>query len=564
MARIEFIDQSLRDGQQSLWGMRMQAGMALPVADLIDRVGYHVVVTAGGQPANPVQTCSVSSGAGTVGSTDVDNVSVNCATNYTFGGTVTGLASGSTLVLANGATTLNVTGGGGPTSFNFPAIPSGTGYDVTVQTNPSSPIAQTCTVTRGSGTVIGANVTNIAVTCTTNTYTVRVAVTGHSSTTTTGGGTRNIVLRNNGGDDLTVTGNGTSSFTTQIASGSGYNVMVFANPTNPQQVCTVTSGSGTIVNADVTVDVACVRTTRTIGGIVNGLANGKAIVLRNGAGSELTVSGPGPLAASTSFVFPAVPNGSSWELTIRTQPSAGALGLSQDCRVRNFRPDGTISSFNPANVTDLIIDCGRTCNSIKRASAEATTGIHSINPDGQQGDSSFDVHCDMSFDGGGWTLIMRTTGNNGPGNTATDNDDIVGGNRRLSDARVQALARVSLQVHIRDDVNAVTGATRYVTTAASSGPNSASRWIIQNLRELRALHTGFWPEEDRDRVRAAWTQNALDSSMFDFTELSGNTSWPSIYHAQGNDEGFQYYGSISAWQKKDNEDDGLSKRVYVK
>lgn len=43
MAEVRFIDQTLRDGQQSLWGMRMQAGMALPVVPLIDRVGYSVV-----------------------------------------------------------------------------------------------------------------------------------------------------------------------------------------------------------------------------------------------------------------------------------------------------------------------------------------------------------------------------------------------------------------------------------------------------------------------------------------------------------------------------------------
>ena len=43
MAEIRFVDQTLRDGQQSLWGMRMQAGMALPVVPLIDRVGYDVV-----------------------------------------------------------------------------------------------------------------------------------------------------------------------------------------------------------------------------------------------------------------------------------------------------------------------------------------------------------------------------------------------------------------------------------------------------------------------------------------------------------------------------------------
>ena len=42
MAHIEFLDETMRDGQQSLWGMRMQAGMALPVAPLIDRTGYRV------------------------------------------------------------------------------------------------------------------------------------------------------------------------------------------------------------------------------------------------------------------------------------------------------------------------------------------------------------------------------------------------------------------------------------------------------------------------------------------------------------------------------------------
>lgn len=44
---IQFIDQTLRDGQQSWWGMRMRLGMALPIAPQIDRVGYHVVDVAG-------------------------------------------------------------------------------------------------------------------------------------------------------------------------------------------------------------------------------------------------------------------------------------------------------------------------------------------------------------------------------------------------------------------------------------------------------------------------------------------------------------------------------------
>jgi oxaloacetate decarboxylase (Na+ extruding) subunit alpha len=50
MARIEFIDQSLRDGQQSLWGMRIRAGHILPMAPLIDAAGYRVVDLTGSSP----------------------------------------------------------------------------------------------------------------------------------------------------------------------------------------------------------------------------------------------------------------------------------------------------------------------------------------------------------------------------------------------------------------------------------------------------------------------------------------------------------------------------------
>lgn len=43
MAHINILDTTIRDGQQALWGMRMTAGMALPVAPIIDRTGYSVI-----------------------------------------------------------------------------------------------------------------------------------------------------------------------------------------------------------------------------------------------------------------------------------------------------------------------------------------------------------------------------------------------------------------------------------------------------------------------------------------------------------------------------------------
>ena len=47
MAHIQFLDETMRDGQQSLWGMRMQAGMALPVTPIIDQTGYSTISLGG-------------------------------------------------------------------------------------------------------------------------------------------------------------------------------------------------------------------------------------------------------------------------------------------------------------------------------------------------------------------------------------------------------------------------------------------------------------------------------------------------------------------------------------
>jgi len=48
MAHIEFVDQTLRDGQQSLWGMRMRACQATTALPHINRTGFRVVDLTGG------------------------------------------------------------------------------------------------------------------------------------------------------------------------------------------------------------------------------------------------------------------------------------------------------------------------------------------------------------------------------------------------------------------------------------------------------------------------------------------------------------------------------------
>ena len=201
--------------------------------------GFDVTVKSG--------NCAVSGGSGTIGVSDVTSIVVNCAPGtYTVGGSITGL-NGSVVLQNNGANDTTLTSNG-TFAFTTTLTPS-QAYAVTVKTQPGyPPRSQTCTVTNGTGTMPAANVTNVAIACTTNTFTVGGNATGVA------GGT--LVLKNNGGNDLSVTADGVFTFTTQIASGSTYAVTVGTPPAG--KTCTVTAGSGTVTaNAITNVSVAC-------------------------------------------------------------------------------------------------------------------------------------------------------------------------------------------------------------------------------------------------------------------------------------------------------------------
>lgn len=116
-----------------------------------------------GQPRNPVQTCTVSRGAGTIAGSNVTNVAVTCTTNtYTVGVSVAGLR-GTGLILQNsGGDDLAINADG---AFTFPAVTDGSGYNVTVLTQPTADPTQTCRVGNGSGTIQGSNVVSVHVQC---------------------------------------------------------------------------------------------------------------------------------------------------------------------------------------------------------------------------------------------------------------------------------------------------------------------------------------------------------------------------------------------------------------
>lgn len=245
---------------------------------------------------------------------------------YTVGGNVGG-ATGPVSLKLNGGADL-VAGNG---AFTFPtALADGSAYAVTVST---APAGQSCTVGNGSGTIAGADVTNVAVTCATQaTYTVGGNISG---------ATGSVSLKLNGGADL-VAGNGAFAFPAALTSGSAYVVTVSAAPAG--QSCTVGNGSGTIAGANVdNVTIACAAIppqSHTVGGRVRGLTE-PGLVLQLNGGPLVTMNANGTYA-----FYPGIAEGVAYEVTVQTQPG------SLSCTVANA--SGTMGAVN---VTNADVDC---------------------------------------------------------------------------------------------------------------------------------------------------------------------------------------------------------------
>jgi hypothetical protein len=257
---------------------------------------------------------------------------------FTISATVSGL-TGTGLVLENNATDkLTITANG---TFAFATlIASGGSYAVTVQTQPSNPI-QTCAVTAGTGSNITTNVT-LTVACTTNPVTA--AIGGTVSGLVVPGSS--VILQNNGGDSLTITANGAFTFKTPVTGADVYAVTVLTQPINPNQICTVTGGSGTASANVTTVAVNCVLS-YSIGGNVSGVV-GTGLILQNSSDTEqLPIS---PANGNQAFTFTKlVPTGTAYTVSISAQPT----GPTQTCVVTPGTGSGTATS----NVTTVTITC---------------------------------------------------------------------------------------------------------------------------------------------------------------------------------------------------------------
>jgi hypothetical protein len=244
--------------------------------------------------------------------------------DYTISAAVAGLTGSGLVLQDNGGSNLSVPSNG---TYTFSTeIPAGGSYDVTVLTQPSD---QTCTVAKHKGTA-NSNVT-VTVTCVA-TYSISAAVSGLTGTK------QGLALKNNGEDKLTISGNGTFTFSSRYKAGKTYDVTVSTQPAG--ETCTVANPTGTL-ESDVTVTVTCAAPTYTISASVTGLT-GTGLVLQDNGASNLSIPSNGTYSFSTK-----INAGGSYDVTVLTQPTG------QTCTVTN--PTGTANSNVTVTVTCVAI-----------------------------------------------------------------------------------------------------------------------------------------------------------------------------------------------------------------
>lgn len=243
---------------------------------------------------------------------------------YTISVTVSNLQPGTSVtVLDDGQDSLTVSANG--TVAFATSLASGALYSVTVATQPTG---QTCTVSQGSGTVSGSNV-SVAVTCVAVFYSVSATVTG-----LTGQG---LVLELNGSQDQIVVADGTVTFPSGVMTGAPYAVTVKTQPTTRREICGVSNGSGTIGQTNVTnVAVNC--------SIVLGFLYQTAVQNASASSYQLLSygisSGSGALLP---FGTPLVKDSPSPGGAMVTSPGGGFLILSSES---NANPtDGSLSVY---------------------------------------------------------------------------------------------------------------------------------------------------------------------------------------------------------------------------
>ena len=150
-----------------------------------------------------------------------------------------------------------------------------------------------------------------------------------------------LVLQLNGARDIALLAGQSNFFFVDVPKKTSYTITVKTQPVFPSQTCVVGNGIG-VANADVdTPTLVCTTNTYSVRGAINGLTGTGLTLLINGGSAQSIPAG------ANVFAFAGIPSGSSFVVTIGTQPSG------QTCTLNNGS-----NSIVAADVTSPVVTCG--------------------------------------------------------------------------------------------------------------------------------------------------------------------------------------------------------------
>jgi uncharacterized repeat protein (TIGR03803 family) len=363
-------------------------------------------VTVGTQSSG--QLCQITGGAGNVSTSNLTGVLVNCATVYTVGGPITGLGGATGLVLANGDQSLTVPADA--TNFTMLAA-DGTAYDVTVQTNPT---LLACTITGGAGTVKGANIDSISVSCQPGTESILYSFAGPP----TDGSIPTSLIQGLDGNLYGITGEGGSVATNQY----GYGIAFKITPEGTETVLHYFIGGATdgaypvslIPAIDGTLYGATSEGGANSGGIFFKITSDvREAVLYSFSSTTQDASLPISLILASNSNYYGLTNGGGVYSpatggTVFTVSASGAETL-----LHSFPPSGTMDGYNPRGSLVQGLD-GNFYGLTAAGGANGVGAIFKIAPDGTEiilhsfgGNQQYDG---FLFDGAP-TLVQASDGN---------------------------------------------------------------------------------------------------------------------------------------------------------